>query len=425
MVDHYSDFVGVPSDDAVQLVIKTPTDAKVIRMAGGYEIKCNVLTQPGSFTFHVGWADELVPLLKYFNALPESDPTKLQPFPTFELHIAGTTVMSGIIEAVNVPSIASTTLEIKGRDWMVPFIKGSIQNELTLQHQTYAELVQKVMDICGVGDRKLLFTNEANRDVITRAKFRKRRAKTDFSKNQLVAEIDTGIQAPGGGKVKMQHLLARVGETWYQWLEKQLQMAGLLLWCSWDGNYVLGSPTIDQPYLYRIVHQKGQTRNDVNVVDLHLNNDYTNQNTTITAYGRYGGGAGGRNRNEATTINVDAYAHLGGQGIWPLVIEDDDIKNNQQAWYRANRAMSEQCRAGFSLQYTLSGHRMPCAAPGHEDEMLIWAPDTIVDVQDDWLGFHELMYVEGVTFKSSPQTTTIVDLVRPRYLAYYGTVEQL
>jgi prophage tail gpP-like protein len=329
--------------------------------------------------------------------------------------------MTGNVEAVNMPTYGQTQLEIKGRDNMAPLMKASILDEVTLQSQSYAELVKDVLSKVGLGDKTLSFSNEANRQLVTRTKFRKRRAKQDVNKNQLVATIDTGIQAPGGGKVQLQHLLAKVGETWYQWLEKELMLAGLILWCSGDGNFVLGSPTLDQEALYRVMHQKDQTRDEVNIVDCHLNNDFTNQHTTVTAYGRYGATAGGRTRAQGTCINVDAYAHTGGQGIFPLVIEDDNVKNDQQAFYRANRAMSEECRAGFSLQYTFSGHRMPCAARGHEEEMVIWAPDTITNVEDDWLGFRELMYNESVTFRCNEKTETVVDMVRPRYLAYYGT----
>lgn len=420
-VSYYSDFCGDPPQDAIKLVLRKPGKRDEIHIYSAYEVKCGILQQPSSFTFHVGWGNELIQLLEIFNAVPQSDPTNLKPFPEFELHVYDTCIMTGNIEAVNMPTLAQTKLEIKGRGKLSALLKSSILDEVTLQSQTYDALVKEVLSKVGLGDSTLSFSNEANRNLITRTKFRKRRARTDVNKQQLVATIDTGIQAPGGGKIQLQHLLARVGEDWYHWLEKQLILAGLILWETGDGNFVLGSPTLDQEAFYRVIHQKDQTRDEVNIVDCHLNNDFTSQHTTVTAYGRYGSTGGGRSRCEGTAINVDMYAHTGGQGIYPLVIEDDDVKNNQQAFYRANRAMSEECRAGFGLQYTFSGHRMPAAARGYEDQMVVWAPDTITDVQDDWLGFHELMYNESVTFRCNPQTTTVVDMIRPRYLAYYAS----
>lgn len=420
MVDYYSDFVGTPSQDAVQLVVKTPDSRHDLKIYGGYEVKSNILQQPAAFSFRIGWGDTTLDLLKMLNA----EPGNMKPYPEFELRIAGTAFQTGVIEAVNVPEGNSTELHVEGRDWMMPIFKSCILNEASFQKPTYVEIVQDIIKktVPGASDtvHQILLNNGANRDIISKIpKPHHRQNRIDTNKNQLVALIDTGVQAAGGGKVMMQHLIAKVGETWYQWLDKHLKLAGLLFWATWDGNYVLGSPTLDQPARYHIIRQRGQTRNQVNVTKHSLNNDFKGQHTSVIVYGRYGGGEGGRSRAAAAWVNIDAAQKMGGN-FYPLVIEDDEVKNNEQAMYRAKRAVSEELRAGFALKYTLAGHRMLCILEGLTDQMIVWMTDTIVQVDDYELGIHEPMYVEGVTFHSSPETSTTVDLIRPSYLNYFA-----
>jgi hypothetical protein len=47
----------------------------------------------------------------------------------------------------------------------------------------------------------------------------------------------------------------------------------------------------------------------------------------------------------------------------------------------------------------------------------VWAPDTIVDVDDDEFGISGQFWVESVTFKRPPTTTTLV-LMRPSDLVF-------
>jgi prophage tail gpP-like protein len=420
MPDFYSDFVGTPSQDAVQLVLKSGNQRDEIRIYGGYQVKNNLLTQPSAFSFDVGWGDTALELLKLFNA--EDGNTK--PYPEFELRVAGTTFQSGIIEAVNVPSGNTTTLHIEGRDWLMPLYKSGILNEVTFSKTTYVEVLQEIVDKVvpgGSAKHQILSNYGADRDLVTKLpKFgRKRKVKSDMSKNQLVAQIETGINAPGGGKIVTQQLLAKIGETWFQWLDKELKLAGLLLWATWGGNYIIGSPTLDQPARYHIIRERGQSRNEVNVTNHGYTNDLKGQHTSVIVYGRHGSGAGGRAKAAAGWVNVLAAQKMGGN-FYPLVIEDEYLRNDAQAMWRAKRAVSEELRAGFSLKYTCAGHRMPCIIEGLENEMIVWMPDTIVRVDDYELGIHKDMYVEGVTMNSSPETTTTVDLIPPEYLNFFA-----
>jgi prophage tail gpP-like protein len=323
-----------------------------------------------------------------------------------------------------------TELEIKGRDWMAPFFRAEIVNERQFSSTTIQELIEEVLKIVGLGDRTVFYDNAANRQLMTKGK----RA-YKHPRGSLVQTIDTGIVTSGGGHVEYQDVKCKVGESWFQWLDRQLRMAGLYMWATLDGNFVVSAPNITQNPTYRITRRRGQTRNEVNVEDHAYRFDITNMHTSICVFGR-----SDAHQISAVAVNLWCAQAIGGTvagtqatgtGFEPRAIFDDEIKNPRQAQWRANRAVSEEMRAGFHLSYTVAGHRLPCIQA--EDQMAIIAPDTMCQLEDDELGFNSAnelgfgnnFWLDEITYRRSKDngTSTSFDCVHPLSLAYLGEVD--
>ncbi len=94
-----------------------------------------------------------------------------------------------------------------------------------------------------------------------------------------------------------------------------------------------------------------------------------------------------------------------------IFLSDGESHSGEQVVNVVRREMANRQRRALDVRYTMAGHT--------QDD-IPWAVDTIVDVQDDILGIHELMYVYGVSYKKSRQsgTTTDLHLVRPYTLDF-------
>src|SRR5690606_1974001 len=87
---------------------------------------------------------------------------------------------------------------------------------------------------------------------------------------------------------------AKVGTKFLDFLQEQYVKAGLFLWSTPDGEWVLSEPNSDQAPSYRIVRERGQPRNSGNVVTASLNEGGEDQHKSVAAYGRTGKGKAGR-----------------------------------------------------------------------------------------------------------------------------------
>jgi prophage tail gpP-like protein len=98
------------------------------------------------------------------------------------------------------------------------------------------------------------------------------------------------------------------------------------------------------------------------------------------------------------------------------VVTDEDCKSNAEAEYIARRTCAEERRAGWQLVYTVSGHTYPSQFA--KNSFGVWVPDTVCRVDDDELDIHGNFYVESVTYRRSPETTTELTLMRPQDLVF-------
>lgn len=367
----------------------------VIDLAQSYEVKASVMTQPSAFSFQVGWGDVAAELLK-----------AICPGMQFVLRVAGTQVQQGVIEGVDVPPGGPSVVRICGRDNLCKLTKAQITVEKSFQHPTYYELVRSVMDYLEIED-PLWAGNDANRRTIAQ------RIKTTPKHDEMVKQIETGVAPQGGGKVVFQALRAKIAQSWFDWLQEQLKLSGLFLWGGSDGEFILSRLNVDQAPLYRLFRKRGQVANTVNVLSHSARSHVENRFSKYIVHGRYGAGKGGRKRYKGEYQDPEMVEW----GFKDSFVEiDDQIKSQRDADYMARRRCAEMRRASKSLSYTVKGHTVDSAFA--EFDSAIWWPDTIVEVDDDELGIHGPKYIEGVTFRRGPETTTTLDLIDPEDLRF-------
>jgi prophage tail gpP-like protein len=417
------------ADDRVHLLV----NGREFRNYTRYSVKTGVMQQPSGFsaTFGAG--------------MPGKDPMQLRdmleviyPGARFELKIGETLVQSGVIEDLDAnDSGGGTELQVAGRDWMWPLVKNHIHYERDFGHPTYFELTKEVLKICGLGNRTLTGDNEAHiRSVSRSVKASARPA------GEMVETIETNKLTTAGTKVNLQRTVAKIGGTWLDFLKSQYKKVGLFLWATADGNFVLAHPNAKKQAIYKIVKRRDIPRTMTATVSRSLQHHTSQRHAYSVCFGKGGGGAKSVHAMERMYPDTEM-VWLGFNDVF--VQYDEDCKTPLEAQHIADRAGVEWQREGWVLKYTVSGHTTPGLLD--DGKMLIWTPDTMVQVIDEPLGDlfaplskidpsydagkHKLfelsafgsgqdMYIEDIDFQRTPHTQTTIRLMRPRDLDSLG-----
>lgn len=383
-----------------------------IKIAEDYEVKVSILQQPAAFTLRLGHSSTAAELLKRY---PPRTP--------FELWCGPVCLQSGFTDSRGQPDSAHTQIEIKGRDYLAVLFNDDVQAEYTFTEKTYFALTRKVLNICGLpadngdgmGGRTrfvLIEDNDSNRELATNVKAKPKNGK------QLIQQIETGATS-GQGQLVYQVPKADIGVSWFQFLQEQYKLAGLFLWATGTGNFVLARPRADQDPFYKLYRARGQLVELGNVLKCRYQDDTTQRHSACIVNGRGGKGKGGRGQIQGYWVDQEMVGY-GFQNV--RVVNDDDVLTKEQADYAARRFISEERRNGWQLEYTVAGHRKPNL---QGTGLATWTPDTTVLVEDHELDIHGKFYVESVTYRRKPETTTTFTLMRPEDLQFAeGLFEQ-
>ena len=182
------------------------------------------------------------------------------------------------------------------------------------------------------------------------------------------------------------HLRSKLGEKWFDLLRKHLELAGLFLWDSYDGNIVVAQPRTASPPMGRVVRVRDASAS--NVEAFKWREDYASRFSEVNIFCHSTHADFGRG-------DVSAEFHdtqMEGYGFNKLkVIRARHVTSLSQAKALAHRAMFAGQREGFSLEYTVKGHSTASMQTG---EQVVWAPDTLVDVVDQEIGVSGTYYLE-------------------------------
>src|SRR5690606_29193357 len=152
--------------------------------------------------------------------------------------------------------------------------------------------------------------------------------------------------------------------------------------------------------------------------------DVRTRYSEILVLGRYGGGKDGRGRVIGRAIDDEIVALLnpneadradGGKRKKPFVVHDKHVATIEQANFLAKRRLAETRRQSFTLDYKVAGHTTDALSG---NKRLIWQPDTVVFVEDEELGINEPMYITNCKYSRTPQTNTVISVIRPSYLVF-------
>jgi len=383
------------TDDIVRLMING-TLTKYVK----YDITSGIMAQPSTFSVTLGSGDLAAQLLK-----------KITPRSVAELYVGKTRVQFGVVEDINCASSGGATeITLSGRDWIAPLTKTYVKAERNFGAATYYELTRQVLDLCGLSDRAL----DGNNDVARQRASRSTKVKAEPA-SELVEQIQTNAVVSQGTKVVYQRVVAKLGQTWWDFLKSQYKQVGLYLWATAEGGFVLARPTAKQRPLYFLRHGRGISRDVCNITSLPYQNKTSGRHARCTVMSRVGTGPKGRGqvKGDWTDFEMTQYGFDD-----EIVIHDNDCKTPRACEYLAKRTLAEERRANCSIAVTVSGHTTPSLLDS--GQMVVWTPDTMVTLRSEEYGFEDDFYIEEVTFSRGPQTTTTLRLMRKLDLIYLG-----
>lgn len=389
------DFNGVRGKDpSVELVL----NGNRVLFAERYSVRMSILTQPAAFSLTLGTGGDLTELLD-----------RVAPNQRFQLRIDGRQVMTGYLDGYST-SGPSGILQVEGRDALAPLHDAYLLQEQTFKDATYAQLVRKVMDVVGLKDTKLVYSNRANRAAIMGFDPETAQVSGQAAGKRPRAVEDLTLESGQGGGIK-KHIQSQLGERAYEFLKRHLDRAGLFLWAAADGSYVLSEPNTAQGGLMMILRSQGSTPEFSTVVDHTFQNKTTDRFSSVVVYTRGETKKAGRAQAQAAIVDSEMTA-------WgytrPLALRDPNADTVKKAEFMARRKLAESRRKGWRLTYKLSEHRTGSKV----GKQLIWAPDSMVDVQDERLGVRGFYWIETVIFSSDPQRSVTVELMRPEDLVF-------
>lgn len=382
-------------------VVRLTLAGDEIQIVQGYDVRSAILTQPAGFSLRLGHGGVAAELLARY---PENTP--------FELRVNDQLVQTGFTDAVRTQG-GATEVTFDGRDLLGKLVSAYAPADQTFSNLTYRELTERVLGKVGYdigGDYLLLSDDTANRKAISGTVITQlTAAEIEITERQNAgAEVTDKVE--GTRKTSYRSATLKVGKRWYEFLKTQLDRAGLFLWATGDGNFVLSVPTGAQTPAYQISRGGTDTDDRVlgRVVDHQHSKNTTDRYTKMIVHGRGGGRVHGRAKFDGEFVDQEMAALFGGANAKIFPVHDNDVTSSAQAVHYARRRMAELNREGWQLSYTLSGH----TTVNNRGHRALWTPNTVVTVDDRLLGIRGDYWIEAVSFKGSPQTAT-VRLMRP------------
>jgi prophage tail gpP-like protein len=366
-----------------------------------YSVQSSILQQPAAFSVRLSAGGGTAALLKRY---PPRTP--------FTLDIGPCRQFTGELDGYTADGASGeTSVTFHGRDLMARLFDSDIDAERSFENSSYVELMQSALNEVGLSGRLVSTDNAAN------IRIRSGVGVTLFSKpvdDALLKANLTGqaFQTSTGQKLVIK---AKLGESWFDFLQRHIQKFGLFMWADANGGFILSRPAKDQAPTYRIVRQRGLTRNAVNVKRAQLVNNTVRRMAEVVIHTRSLGKKFGR---KSFAGGYDDEEMRGWGYTKRRVFRDVNVTNETEAEAYAARAIGEANRAGWRLTYTISGHTLLTM----KGSRAVVVPDTVVRVDDDELNIHEPLYVESCDYRSPPRETTIT-LMRPKDIVF-GAFEE-
>jgi hypothetical protein len=379
----------------------------------GWEFTEGVFRQPSEFWIRFGWASVAAGLLQQF---PKNS--------LWEIYVGSNRQATGKTDArkANQPAGGPTTVVIRGRDNLKRLHDAYVTAQVPVNVGTYAELVWYALGQVDLVTGKTVDPNVLRTDNVANRKIKTGVPITSILPHRTVQQIldDVGTAVTSVGSTQTTPV-AKIGETWLRFINRYIHRAGLFLWSAQDGTFVLSAPDGNQPPSYQLLRFVDSTKRTGNIIGCDFDDDATHMHTAVVVYGRGGGKAVGRTKAKGFFQNQALLDE--GFPPTPLVMKDRNVHSNAEAAFLARRKLGEELRDGFRIEYTISGCTLPFIPAGGNNRAVV-NPDTVVAVVDEHLGLEGNFYVESVTRRRSPETTTTVRLMRVEDLIFGSPDEE-
>jgi len=384
---------------ADEVVLKLKGES--LKIVENYEVHSAILTQPAAFSLRLGHGGVLAELISRY---PENTP--------FELFVNGRLLQTGFTDGLKAGGSDGSQVTFDGRDVLGKLVSAYAPADKAFSSLTYHDLVAKVLEEVGYKDFTLIGDDVANRKAITGTTIVELTPSeaivTKRTTREAKAERLTSTTA-GTKKVVHNSITMKVGGRWYEWLKTQLDRAGLFLWVSGDGVFILSVPNPAQRPAYQITRISRGEQGIGKVVDVDHERNVESRFTKMLVYGRGGGRRFGRQKIRGEFVDPEMAALFGGPDAKFITVHDNDIKSQKQAVHYARRRMAELNRDGWRLSYTMSGH----STEGADGNRAVWSPNTVVQVDDREIGVKGDFWIEDVSLRGNPQQTATLRLMRP------------
>ena len=323
-------------------------------------------------------------------------------------------------------------LEVSGRDWLARAVDNQLDPTLVrfTDAQTLDYLLTTVFAPYGVS--VLEDNNLANRNLVRGRVYGDKRSKKGkpLKRYQLHA------------------LKPYDNEGVFAFASRVSQRFGLWLWPSVDGSTLIaGKPDYEQDTSYALRHKRDSSDQHNNVLDWDVTLSRKDQPAFIVARGFGGGGADAKTSTGGLIINpniiadstatgrspIDLYPTLTAvtnapdsvqyygdtkflpifdPNAGPCFLRDTESHDKDQLFAFMHRELSLRQRKVLTARYTIPGHRLngqPVAL------------DTLIDVDDDFTGIHQPLWVIGRRFHKaagSSGTTTQIEAILPGAIVF-------
>lgn len=364
-----------------------------IETANRYQVHSGIFTQPSAFEVELESSQLVTDML--LQATPGKE---------FKLLVNGHVQFEGIVDSVSAHGSVSggDVFTLRGRDDLAPLHDGDVDVD-----KDYADL--NPTQILVIALQAVGFTEAT---ILTDwAESRKDRSGSAII-TKPISEVSGRAKA-----VKSKRRKQHVGETWYRFVQREVEHSGLYLWAApGRKTFVLSAPNIDQAPIARIYRLP--SIGSSNVKSYELVNDTTSRAAKYQVLGRNGG----RKSGPGIEGGVIPDSEMQFYGFSKQkVIRDTDVTSGDEADFYAARKISEARRHGYSLKYTVAGHTTPSIDGAGT---VVWTPDTMIQVNDEVLGIAEPMYLENVIFTQDNDggTKTELRLMRKSDIAFASAV---
>lgn len=391
---------GTPGEiPETPLIVRLTLLGRELTNITSWSIDSSFMTSTDSFEFTL-----------YEEDVEKTRGLELQPV---ELVVNGQTLLIGRIDS-STRGRDGYSITFRGRDFMADLVESNADPIVKIKQGD--DLLTAITTAAGpLGINTVFDDDGAMRNLRTG---RKVKAKTK----------------PGKRKRKLNPYKPQPGEGTYEFLNKVGAREAVTLQCGPNRNtIVLATPNYDQAALYQIRRTREQENGVYNNIETaEAIRDFSSFPTFVVVQGAHAT-AGSKGEHQTQFFDVwkiaaafkselgriltnatvssrwlpgkpPANEVLAGTLYRLLVFRDNDARNADQIEKAARRAIADRLKETLRYPATLKGHIAP-------DTGALYAPDTIIGVNDDIADVHEELWIESRKFRFTPNEGPKTDLV--------------